>query len=287
VEAGVKSILLLAAVSGTLMAQTPSVESIMSQVAINQAKSQELRTNFVYNQKQLLRMLRPNGKLAREERREYTVLPAFRGIKKDLLKFEGKFEQHGAYINYYHPGYQYKELDIDGGIIGDLSNSLTNDKNSRDGIASDLFPLTYHQQLKYSFRLIGTEQYQGRQVYRVAFEPRKTPHLADSDDSGHTIWKGEALIDAAELQPVVVYSKMALRIPAAVKILLGTDIRGLGFTLSYQKFADGVWFPVSYGGEFEVKGLFFYRRTMTISLVNSDFRRLDVSSHIAYAKDTQ
>jgi hypothetical protein len=42
-----------------------------------------------------------------------------------------------------------------------------------------------------------------------------------------------------------------------------------------------VWFPVSYGGEFEVRALFLYKRTMTISMANSDFRRVDVASKIA------
>ena len=282
-----KLIALFAAVAASIPAQTPSVESIMSRVAINQAKSQELRTNYVYSQKQLLRMLRGNGKVAREERREYTVVPAHRGVKKELTKFEGKYQQHDAYVSYFHPGYQYKNIDIDGGLIDDLSEDMMNDKGSRDGIAHSLFPLTYHQQLKYSFRLVGSERFRGRDVYRVAYEPKKVPHLADADDGGCTVWKGEALIDADEFQPVLVTSKMALRIPGAVKVLLGTDIKGLGFSLTYQKFEDGVWFPVSYGGEFEVKGLFLYRRTMTVSMANSDFRRLDVSSNIAYAKEEQ
>jgi hypothetical protein len=84
---------------------------------------------------------------------------------------------------------------------------------------------------------------------------------------------------------VAITTSLAARLPAAVRILLGTNIRGLGFSLSYQKVADSVWFPVSYGGEFEVTGLFLYKRTMSISLVNSGFRHTDVSSQIAYAKD--
>lgn len=278
---------LLAAIAGSVVAETPSVESIMSKVAINQAKSQEMRAEFVYNQKQLLRMVRSSGKLAREEWREYTVLPAFRGVKKQLTKFEGKYWQHNTSVAYDKPGFQYKGLDIDGQLIDGLSNDMTNDEQSRDGIEHDLFPLTYHQQLKYNFHLVRTEQYHARAVYRVAFEPKRLPHLADADENDEAIWKGEALIDAAEFQPVSVNSTMALKIPAAVRILLGTDVKGLGFSLSYEKFADGIWFPVSYGGEFYVRGLFFYKRTMTVSLVNSDFRRVDVTSHVAYAKEAQ
>ena len=42
---------------------------------------------------------------------------------------------------------------------------------------------------------------------------------------------------------------------------------------------------MSYGGEFHVRGLFFYARTMSVSVVNSDFRKQDVNSKIVYADD--
>jgi hypothetical protein len=275
-------VLLIVAAAGCALAQPPDVSQIMSRVAINQARSQDMRKSYVYNQKQLLRMVRGGGRIAREEHREYTITPQDRGVHKELTRFDGKYEQHGKYIAYDHPGYQYKNVDIDGEIIDDMSKDMTDDRNSRDGISCDLFPLTYHQQLKYNFRLLKTQQYRGREVYRVAFEPKPRPKHAEGDEGGDTIWKGEALIDAEEYQPVYIASTMALKIPAAVKILLGTDIRGLGFAVSYQKFADGVWFPVSYGGEFQVKAVFFYKRHISISMVNSDFQRVDVTSSIAY-----
>src|SRR5207248_5003060 len=101
-------------------------------------------------------------------------------------------------------------------------------------------------------------------------------------EENNSKWKGEALIDVAECQPVMISSKLASKIPLAVKVLLGTNIKGLGFSLAYQKFADGVWFPVSYGGEFEVRAVFFYRRTISVSLVNSEFKRTSVNSTVAY-----
>ena len=72
-----------------------------------------------------------------------------------------------------------------------------------------------------------------------------------------------------------------------MKTLLGTDVKGLGFSVAYQKFADGVWFPVSYGGEFELRVLFFYKRTISVSMTNTDFRRVDVNSQVSYASETQ
>jgi hypothetical protein len=272
-------LLLFFAAFGCALAQTPDIEQIMSRVARNQAKSQDARKDWVYNQKQLLRMIRGNGKLAREERREYAIAPKARGIHKELTSFAGKYGDHGKEVAYDKPKYQYKSVDIDGELLDDMSNDMTNDENSRDGISHDLFPFTYHQQLKYSFKLKGAENYRGREVYRVAFEPKAHQHSGEDDMP----WKGEALIDAAEYQPVLINTTLAWKMPMAVKVLLGTDIRGLGFSVSYQKFADGVWFPVSYGGEFDVRAVFFYKRKISVSMVNSDFRRADVSTNIAYA----
>jgi hypothetical protein len=184
-------------------------------------------------------------------------------------------------VSYDKPDYQYKGLDIDGDLIGDMARDMMNDEKSRDGIGHDLFPLTAEEQRKYDFRLVDRETYRGSSVYRVAFQPRHgLPRGEDDPD-----WKGDALIDAQEFQPVLISTSLAQRIPMAVKVLLGTDIKGLGFSVTYRKFDDGVWFPVSYGGEFQVRGLFFYRRNISVALTNSDFKKTDVKSTLVYAAD--
>ena len=269
-------ILFLTVFTAAAFAQGPEIEQIMSRVGRNQAKAQDLRQNFTYRQKQLLRMNRGNHKLAREERREYEVTPGVRGVKKELIRFEGKYDYKGKPVAYDRPGYRYKDVDLDGELINEMSEDMTNDKNSRDGIDHELFPLTYHQQLKYDFKLVGAETYRGRAVYRVSFEPK--PHQEFDQAS----WRGEALIDQAEYQPVLVTTKLAFKIPLLVKTLLGTDIKGLGFSVAYRKFEDGVWFPVSYGGEFEIRAVFFYKRTISVAMVNGDFKRTSVNSSVTY-----
>ncbi|MDR3700496.1 MAG: hypothetical protein P4L56_12710 [Candidatus Sulfopaludibacter sp.] len=273
--------LMIAAGTGCAIAQTAGVQEIMARVAANQARTQELRRQYVYTQKQTLRLVRSNGKIAREERREYLVTPGRKKVKKHLVKFTGQYESKGRYTPYDKPEYHYKGLDVDADLINSLSEDLTNDQKSKDGISCDLFPLTGSEQSKYKFRLVGEEKYRGHGVYRVAFEPDGKHH----EEDGGTIWKGEALIDRAEYQPVLITTKLAYNIPLAVKILLGTNIKGLGFTLSYEKFEEGLWFPVSYGGEFDVRGLFFYKRAMSVALTNSDFHKLDVNSTVAYATE--
>ncbi|HVN06009.1 MAG TPA: hypothetical protein VMT86_16420 [Bryobacteraceae bacterium] len=255
-------------------AQEPTVDQIMARVAANQARAQEMRQAYVYNQKVVARFTRTSGKLAREEKLEFVVAPGPTGVEKKLAHFEGRVARHGQLIAYNEPGKEMKDLDIDGDLIRDMVNDTTADKDSKDGIAHDLFPLTANEQEKYIFTLDGRENYRDRAVYRISFRPK--PHTDDAE------WKGEALIDMAEDQPVVVTTSLAAHIPVAVKVLLGTDIKGLGFSVAYQKFHDGLWFPVSYGGEFHVRAVFFYARNMSISMVNSGFTRANVSSKIAY-----
>ena len=252
----------------------------MTRAGCNQDRALQRRSAFIYHQKLLVRLHRPNGKLTREERREYTVTPTASGFERDLAHFEGKYAAHGKLIAYDKPGFEYKGIDIDGAVADSLAGDLTGDSDSKDGISKDLFPLVTTEQRGYEYRIVGKEDYRGKPAWRIAFEP-KEPAKGAGGDKGS--WKGEALIDAAEYQPIWVSTKLAWKVPMAVRILLGTNVEGLGFSVSYNKFADGVWFPVSYGGEFHVRAVFFYARNMSISLQNLDFRRADVSTSIRFA----
>lgn len=261
--------------------QPPVAEQIMARVAENQDRAQEMRALMVYNQNLLIRMKRGNGKLAREEIRDFTVTPTATGITKDLTHFTGKYELKGKWIEYSKPGFEYKGMDIDGDLINDLANDLTNDQKSRDGISADLFPLTRKEQKKYFFKLEGQENNRGHEVYRITFKPKK-PSLIDFDDGESAFWAGEALVDTRECQPVLVTTWSAKKIPLAVRTILGTDIRHIGFKVAYRKFDAGLWFPVSYGGEFYVRAVFFYKRTIALSLSNSGFQRAEVNTKVAF-----
>ena len=258
--------------------QSEPVQEIMAKVAANQDRAVRLRSAFVYHQNLLLRFLRGNGKTAREEMREYTVTPTENGSKKHLDRFEGRYEKDGKLIDYNRPGYTYKDVDIDGELIDELADELANEKQSRDGIAAELFPLTSRAQPKYSFALKGKEEYRGRQAFRIAFEPRKGE---TSWDHG-TPWAGEVLVDAQDYEPIHVTTRLAKGLPVLVTTVLGTNLRGLGFTLSYEKFDEGIWFPVKYGAEFEVKALFFYKRKIAIALKNDGFQRALVATKVTF-----
>jgi hypothetical protein len=95
-------------------------------------------------------------------------------------------------------------------------------------------------------------------------------------------WSGEALVSCADYQPVLIITELARKVPLLVRTMLGTNLQGLGFSVRYQKFGEGLWFPVSYGTEFRIRALFFYSRSIVVSLENAGFKRAKVDSAIAF-----
>src|SRR6202046_2313086 len=94
------------------LAQGPSVDQIMARVAENQARAQDLRRAYIYNQKVVARFHRTNGKLAREEKLEYVVAPTPSGIEKKLAHFEGEVAQKGQIVSYTDPDKDVKGIDV-------------------------------------------------------------------------------------------------------------------------------------------------------------------------------
>jgi hypothetical protein len=274
------AILLLPALAG---AQT--ADEIMAKVAENQTRAEGARAGFVYRQDVLVRMKRNDGKLAREEDREYTVTPEASGVKREMVHFAGKYGVDGKEVAYSEPIEHHVGPHEGGGIDADVVDSLSkdfgNDDKSRDGINQDLFPLTAKKQRHYVFSLAGVEKYHDRAVFRITFEPRKKDHI---DDDG-TPWAGEVLVDKADLTPVLITTHLARGVPVPVKILLGTNIQQLGFKVVYGKFDDNLWFPVNYSGELKIRVLFLYARTISLGLVNSGFQKADVKSTIVFDKE--
>jgi hypothetical protein len=171
------------------------------------------------------------------------------------------------------------EIQVGGGDSGDtvdrqlvehMRKNLMNDK-SRDGINAHLFPLTSKEQANYQFRLAGRERMNGRDVFHVIFLPK------DRKDFG---WKGDAYIDTTAYQPVLVTTGLSRKIPFAVRTFLGTNLPGLGFTVTYAPQADGIWFPATFSTEFKIEVLFFFRRTIILDAQNGQFEKTHVTSRI-------
>ena len=261
---------------------TPNADELMAKVAANQDRTEAARTHYIYLQHIRIASRKPGGKVMCEEITDSRVSPQQKESQQQLMTLDGRYWQKGRYVHYTTLQEQdaaesgdrdpksrkvkTEREDLDGldiDLVENLRKNLADDK-SKDGLGKGLFPLTTEQQAKYLFKLQGRQTMNGREVYHVSFQPK---------DKNDFDWKGEAFIDAHEFEPVVVYTVMSRKIPLAVRTLLGTNLPGLGFSVTYDREPDGVWFPVSFGTEFRMRVLFFITRDISMSLANTHFEK--------------
>jgi hypothetical protein len=256
-----------------LQAQTPDAGEIMRRVSENVDRAQAARLAWVYDQDVFVRLKRANGKLAREESRQYTVAPTEKGAQRKLVKVEGKILEGKKEIAYTEAGYRLKDADIDGGLVDTFARELMWRRDSM-GPMVYWFPLESKNLEKYAFKFAGEERYRDYDVYRITFRQK--------EDS----WEGEALIERNEFQPVLVTSAWTGKVPTAVTIALGTNVKQIGAKITYKRFDKDVWFPVQTGGEMKLQVLFLYARTIAFSATNRDFRKADVQSSIEFCGES-
>jgi hypothetical protein len=257
---------------------------IMARVAAHQDNAEADRAHYIYVQH--ARVTSHKGKTVMcEETTDSRVTPGEKGSHQQLLKLNGRVLQKGTYVTYtdlpkskdatdHDLNISIGGDDSDRNLVEGMRNDFTNDERaggSKDGIQTGLFPLTTRSLKDEDFKLLGREKMQGRDVYHITFTPK------DKSDYG---WKGDAYIDTTALQPVLVHTTMSRNIPLAVRMLLGTSVPGLGFSITYAPQPDGVWFPSSFGTEFRIKFLFFYSRQVTVYAENRDFEKTHVTSTI-------
>jgi len=288
----------------------------MARVAANQDASEAERTHYVYVQH--ARMSSRKGKtILCEEITDYRFTPSTGETHEQLLRVDGRMLKNKKYISYDKllpsdeekrkdaEGDQKKEKDakdnsqdkvrdeeagkkkhkdkdkdpafdpdsdetIDRDLVENMRKNLIHDK-SKDGINARLFPLTSKNQADYTFRMMGRERLNSRDVFHITFRPKK------KDDYG---WSGDAYIDSSAYQPVLVTTAMSRKIPFAVRTLLGTNVPGLGFTVTYAPQADGVWFPITFSTEFKIHVLYFFHRQIFLNAENREFEKTHVSSRI-------
>ncbi len=256
-------------IGASLAAQTPDAGEIMRRVAENVDRAQSARLAWVYDQDIFVRLKRANGKLAREESRQYTVAPTEKGAQRKLVKVEGKILDGRKEVSYTQAGYRQKDADIDGALVDTFAREIMWRRNTM-GVMAYWFPLESKNLWRYVFKLEGEERYHDYDVYRITFRSKEDE------------WEGEALIERNEFQPVLITSAWTGKVPTAVTIGLGTNVKQIGAKITYKRFAKDVWFPVQTGGEMKLRVLFLYARTIAFSATNRDFRKADVQSSIEF-----
>jgi hypothetical protein len=265
----------------------PSADAIMAKVAANQDQSQADRAHYVYVQH--AKMVSRRGKTVMcDEITDYRVTPSAKDSHQQLLKLDGRLWSHHQYKHYTalleQKGDSGVEVKKDGSggegdhdditvtiggdsadreIVENMRQNLMHD-DSKDGLTARLFPLTTEDQKDYAFQMIGRERMNGRDVFHIVFRPK---------DKNDYAWKGDAYIDTTAFQPVLVSTGLSRRVPFAVRTFLGTNLPGIGFTVTYAPQPDGVWFPSTFSTEFKIEVLFFFRREIILDAQNREFEK--------------
>jgi hypothetical protein len=292
-----------------------TAEQIMDRVATNQDRTESARTQFVYVQHAKVQS-RKGGTVMCEEITDTRIAPAPKGQTQTLLSLSGHVRDGKRIIHYtsipknsekrqhnadfrdsntnsvankdqdgddLNIGEKEIVLDSDAGnapvpvsdtdidLVENMRSHFTSDKGTKDGVREGLFPLTSRKQKDMLFQLKGREQKNGRDTYHITFAPR---------DNSDFDWKGDAWIDTAAFEPVVIRTALSRNIPFGVRAFLGTSVPGLGFTAIYAPQEGGVWFPASLGTEFRLKVLFAFHRQILVNIENRSFERTHVNATV-------
>ena len=255
-----------------------TANDIMQRVIEHQTRAQEARKQWVYTQEVFARSTQRNKTLMREETRTFRVLPSEQGSKREELSVAGQRRVKGKLETY--AGALTNDDSIDE-WVSDLAKGGDGEKSGgiRDVFGPNVFPLAGDKLKGYSFVRKNDAEFRGHAVYVVEYKPLKEGKYGFVGDP----WEGEVLVDKESFQPVFISSFLAFKMPMAIKVLLGTNIRDLGFKIEYDKFGD-VWFPVKGSGEFKVDAVWFFKRNGTYSMKCYDFRKATAESSISFTQ---
>ena len=280
----------------------------MARVAANQDRTESERAHFVYVQHAKVQS-RKSSTVMCEEITDMRVTPSAKGQQQTLLTLAGHVREGKRMIRYTAIPFQQvrehadanqdkaesnqdvsvnvgdketvldadahdapvtvNDTDID--LVENMRRNFTSDKTSKDGVNAGLFPLTSGAQRDLLFDLKGRETKNGHDTFHITFRPK---------DKNDYAWKGDAWIDTAAFQPVVIRTALSRSLPFGVRALLGTNVPGLGFTVIYAPQQSELWFPSSFGTEFKIKVLFFFSRQIVVSVENRSFERTHVSTTV-------
>ena len=257
-----------------------TADEIMQRVIENQTRAQEARKQWVYTQEVFARSTQRNKTLMREETRTYRVLPSAQSNKWEPLTVLGQRRVKGKLERYDQAIPDSEDDSFDEWVSGVTSSSKDEEEKKggfRDAFGPNVFPLAGDKLKGYIFTKKNDAEFRGHSVYAVEYKPRKNGKYDYVGDP----WEGEVLVEKDSFQPVFISSFLEFKMPMAVKVLLGTNIRDLGFKIEYDKFGD-VWFPVKGSGEFKLDAVWFFKRNGSYSMKCYDFQKATAESSITF-----
>lgn len=252
---------------------------IMERVIENQTRAQAARQRWVFTQEVFARSTQRNQTLMREETRTFRVLPSEKSVQRELLGVRGQRRVKGQLTGYQAP------LPEDEDSIDDWVSELASGRDEqhqggwRDVFGPNVFPLAGDKVKGYNFTRRPDSEFRGHSVYVVEYKPKKHGKYHYEGDP----WEGEVLVEKETFQPVFISSFLEFKMPLAIKVFLGTNLRDLGFKIEYGKFGD-VWFPVRGSGEFKVDAIWFFKRNGSYSMKCYDFQKATADSTITFTQ---
>lgn len=262
------------------VSDTPlTADEIMQRVIENQTRAQEARKQWVYTQEVFARSTQRNKTLMREETRTYRVLPNEKSTKRELMSMSGKRRVKGKLEIYDAPLKDDDSVDEWVSEVVEASKDEEKKGGLRDAFTPNVFPLAGDKLKGYIFTRKKDAEYRGYSVYTLEYKPKKNGKYDYVGDP----WEGEVLVEKESFQPVLISSFLEFKMPMAVKVLLGTNLRDLGFKVEYDKFGE-VWFPVKGSGEFRLDAVWFFKRNGSYSMKCYDFQKGTAESSITFTQ---
>lgn len=113
----------------------------MSNVAVHQDQADELRPKYASHKKSGFGPIAETASFPGKSIASINVAPAEVATQKQLVQFQGRYEDKGRIVEYSKPGLENpdRKMDIDAGIMPSLRDGLINDKESKDGFGRTFF----------------------------------------------------------------------------------------------------------------------------------------------------
>ena len=251
-------------VPSVLAADTPlTADQVIAKAVVRSQRVQSKSSQpvYTYTKVTVTEELDSAGKVKERKEKAYRVFFEGGSTRLKLVEVNG------------HPANEAdlkKQADNESNLrqIGGSSKSAKGD--ARENL------LTPELVSRFSFKLLGQTQLNGRNAYQIAFQPKSPePPVRRMVDRLLNRISGTIWIDADEFE----IARADVRLGSEVDLLGGVvgSLKKLAYTMTRTRVADGVWLNSFSSGDFEGRKLLDWMRIKTRSQ-SGNFRLLRVTS---------
>ena len=243
----------------------------MAKVAANQDRSEQARKQYVYRQHIHVVTRKTNGKLMREETTDYQMVPQADKTHRQLEKLTGKYWDKHKYIEFSgEPCPRHGQPRCRPGQGHARRPDRTEVERRIRAEPVSVFDEEAARLHASSWLVVR----RSKDTMPTASALRR-PTRAEYD------WAGEAYIDAADFEPIYVYTKLSRKLPFAVQNACWAPTFRASDTACVTKSSRAeCGFRRLTAPSLRLHVLFFLNREMMVSLDNKDFQQTHVETKI-------